>query len=156
VKLKIAAIARIRSGPERMLIDDYITRAAAAGRAIGFGAVQEAELDARSLASARAQTEALLSRCAPDARLFVLDERGEQIGSRALADALAALRDEGVREACFLIGGADGHDRSALPAHARRIAFGKATWPHKLVRVMLAEQLYRAVSLLSGSAYHRD
>ena len=156
MKLKIAAIARIRSGPERALMDDYVSRASAAGRSIGLGPVEEAELDGRSLSSARAQTEALLDRCRSDARLFVLDERGEPVSSRDLAKALARARDDGVREACFLIGGADGHDRDALPAKARRIAFGRATWPHKLVRVMLAEQLYRAVSLLSGSAYHRD
>ncbi|MEO1038761.1 MAG: 23S rRNA (pseudouridine(1915)-N(3))-methyltransferase RlmH [Pseudomonadota bacterium] len=156
MRLHIAAISRIKSGPERTLIDEYLQRANAIGRGIALGPFDETELDARAFNTPAAETEALLQRCGAGAAVFVLDERGKPIGSRALADQLARLRDDGVREAAFLIGGADGHDQAALPPGVRRIAFGAATWPHKLVRVMLAEQLYRAASLLSGSPYHRD
>ena len=156
MKLAIAAIGRIKSGPERDLLDDYVKRAGAAGRAIGLGPVEEREIDSRTLKDRPAQTAALLDAAPAGAQLFILDERGEQIASRELASALETLRDRAVPAAAFLIGGPDGHDPDALPAGVKRIAFGRAVWPHKLVRVMLAEQLYRACSLLSGSPYHRD
>ena len=156
MKLAIAAIGRIKSGPERELVDDYVRRAGAVGRAAGLGPVDERELDARHLKDRAAETAALVDAAPDGAQLFILDERGEQIASRELASALEALRDRAVPAAAFLIGGPDGHDPDALPAGAKRIAFGRAVWPHKLVRVMLAEQLYRACSVLAGAPYHRD
>lgn len=89
------------------------------------------------------------------AKLVLLDERGKDLSSIALATTLGGWRDEGVREARFLIGAADGHD-SELRTHADLLlAFGKATWPHLLARAMLMEQLYRATSILAGHPYHR-
>ena len=87
---------------------------------------------------------------------ILLDERGPALTSRALADRLAAWRDGGVREARFVIGPADGHGDAARAAATQLLSFGPATWPHLLVRAMLAEQLYRATSLLAGHPYHRD
>lgn len=88
-------------------------------------------------------------------RTVLLDERGKNLSSDELATTLGRWRDEGVREARFLIGGADGHDEEARGEADLLIAFGKATWPHLMARAMLAEQLYRATSILAGHPYHR-
>jgi len=89
-------------------------------------------------------------------RTVVLDERGKQLASTALAEILGRWRDDGVREARFLIGAADGHDAALRDGADLSLAFGAATWPHMLARAMLAEQLWRATSILSGHPYHRD
>ena len=156
MKLRIAAIGRLKSGPERTLVDDYLERGTATGRAIGLGPLAETELDNRSLKRANDESRALAASLDPGARLVLLDERGKALGSRQLARQVGQWRDEGVREAVFCIGGADGHDRSQFPQPDLMLAFGPAVFPHKLVRVMLAEQLYRAVSILAGTPYHRD
>lgn len=88
-------------------------------------------------------------------RTVLLDERGRDLSSEELAAQLACWRDDGVREARFLIGAADGHDEAARDAADLMIAFGRATWPHLLARAMLAEQLYRATTILAGHPYHR-
>lgn len=156
LKLEIRAVGRIKAGPERALLDDYLARARAVGRGLGIAEVGEYEIDARKLSSRAAQTDALLADPPAGARMIVLDERGESLSSRAIAGRLTGWRDQGAPAAVFLIGGADGFDPNAPPAAAERWAFGPATWPHKLVRLMLAEQLYRALSLMAGAPYHRD
>ncbi len=88
-------------------------------------------------------------------RIVLLDERGQNLSSEELAAVLGRWRDDGVRETRFLIGAADGHDEAVRAQCDLMIAFGKATWPHLLARAMLAEQLYRATSLLAGHPYHR-
>ena len=87
---------------------------------------------------------------------IILDEKGEQLGSLALARRLEAWRDGGKREARFLIGGADGFDDRARADADLLLAFGQATWPHLLARAMLAEQLWRATSILANHPYHRE
>ena len=87
--------------------------------------------------------------------LLVLDETGENVSSEKLASALGRMRDDGVAAAAFVIGGADGHSDAVRARAGRMISFGAATWPHMLVRAMLAEQLYRAMTILSGHPYHR-
>lgn len=92
----------------------------------------------------------------PGCRTVMLDELGKQLTSMEIAEKLGRWRDDGVRETRFLIGAADGFD-DAERAHADLlIAFGKATWPHMMARAMLAEQLYRATSILAGHPYHRE
>lgn len=88
-------------------------------------------------------------------RTVVLDERGRDLASADLATLLARWRDDGAREVRFLIGAADGHDESTRKSADLLLGFGRATWPHMLVRAMLAEQLYRALSILDGHPYHR-
>lgn len=156
MRAEIRAVGRLKAGPERTLVDDYLSRATAQGRSLGLGPFTERETDPRSLKDRAAETGALTEGLEPGALVFVLDETGRALGSLEFSRALAGARDEGVRHAAFLIGGADGHERNLLPAGARMISYGAATWPHKLVRVMLAEQLYRAVSLIAGSPYHRE
>lgn len=155
MRIEIRAISRIRPGPERTLIDTYLDRANHHGRATGLGPVSEREFDTRSLSGAGAETRALAEGIAPGP-VIALDERGRQMDSRAFAQLLGKARDEGARDMTFLIGGADGFDSGALPADARLLSLGHMVWPHKLVRVMLAEQIYRASALLSGAPYHRD
>ena len=89
-------------------------------------------------------------------RVILLDEHGRDLSSEELAAQLERWRDEGVREARFLIGAADGHDDAARAAADLMIAFGRTTWPHLLARAMLAEQLYRATTILAGHPYHRS
>lgn len=89
-------------------------------------------------------------------RTVVMDERGKQLTSSELAAVLGRWRDDGVREARFLIGAADGHDQSVRDGADLLIAFGAATWPHMLARAMLAEQLWRATSIVAGHPYHRE
>lgn len=90
------------------------------------------------------------------ARCVLLDERGETMGSAAFAERLGGWRDAGVREARFMIGGADGFDDGARDAADLLLSFGRATWPHMLARAMLAEQLYRATAILARHPYHRE
>ena len=89
------------------------------------------------------------------ARTVILDERGKDLSSEELATVLGRWRDEGVREARFLIGAADGHDEATRRQADLVLSFGRATWPHLIARAMLAEQLYRATSILAGHPYHR-
>lgn len=156
MKLRISAIGRIRSGPERELVDDYLNRCSVTGRAIGIGPLTETQIDNRSLKSKTDESRALAESLGADVKFIMLDERGKAFKSPDLARKLGEWHDAGCREAVFCIGGADGHDHKALPKPDLMLAFGPAVWPHKLVRVMLAEQIYRAVSILAGTPYHRE
>lgn len=112
------------------------------------------EVDARG-AGVAAEAE-LLARAADRAeRRVALDERGDAVDSATFADMLRRWRDQGVRETAFLIGGADGHHPETRTAADRIVSFGALTWPHALARVMLAEQLYRAATIVAGHPYHR-
>lgn len=154
MRLHVCAVGRLRSGPERALIDDYVARLERTGRLLGFTALVEHEVEARR-GGAEAEAELLARTIPPGAALCCLDERGRTLTSPAFAQHLAAWRDAGRQDAAFLIGGADGHS-PALRARADLVlSFGAMVWPHLLVRVMLAEQLYRAATILSGSPYHR-
>lgn len=156
MKLTIAALGRLKGGPERELVDDYLKRATQTGRPLGLGPAGELEIDNRSLKSKAGESRALAGALPSGARIILLDERGKTLTSPQLAQQLGRWRDDGSREAVFCIGGADGHDRSALPQPDLVLSFGSLVWPHMLVRVMIAEQIYRAVSILAGSPYHRD
>ena len=132
----------------------YAERASAAGRALGLAPVEIVEVEGRK-SGKPAEAEAILAK-ADGARLIACDGRGKSFASRDLAARMAALRDDGVRQLAFAIGGADGLDLSVREAAAEVLSFGPATWPHALARVMLAEQVYRAISILAGAPYHRD
>ncbi len=154
MRLAIAAIGKPGRGPEGTLASDYAARATAAGRALGLGPLELIDLDPRK--SGKAPEAELLLTAAEGAHLIACDERGRTYGSRAFADHIAMLRDRGERRLVFAIGGADGLDASVLAQASSTLAFGPQTWPHALARAMLAEQLYRAVTILAGSPYHRD
>ena len=154
MRLSILAVGRLSRSPEAELVRLYAERATAAGRALGLGPVEVIEVESRRPGKA-AEAEALATHLA-DSRIIACDETGRARSSRDFAAEIGRLRDDGVRRLVFLIGGADGLDPGLRGRAHDTLAFGPQTWPHALARVMLAEQVYRAVTLLAGSPYHRD
>ncbi len=154
MKIVILAVGRLGRSVEAGLVKDYAERATASGRSLGLGPVEIIEVEARKPGKA-AEAEVLLAQLA-DTHVIACDEGGTAMPSRDFAARIAALRDQGVRRLAFVIGGADGLDSGVLRAARERLAFGPQTWPHALARAMLAEQVYRAVTILAGSPYHRD
>ncbi len=154
MRIAILAVGRLRRAPEAGLAADWAQRASALGRSLGIAPVEILEVESRSPGKDR-EAEALAARLEAGDHLIACDERGRAPGSREFAARLAALRDRAVRRTVFLIGGADGLDAALLARAEEAIAFGPQTWPHALVRAMLAEQLYRAVTILAGTPYHR-
>jgi len=148
------AVGRLPRSPEADLVKLYVDRATAAGRALGLGPVDVIEVESRKPGKA-AEAEALRPHL-DGAQVIACDERGQARPSRAFATEIGRLRDDGVRRLIFLIGGADGLDPTLLAEARAKLAFGPQTWPHALARAMLAEQVYRAVTILAGSPYHRD
>lgn len=156
MRLLIAAIGKLRDAPEAALASDYIARAANAGRQIGFKSVELVEVDAKPPGDPRAEAGALFRATPDQARKILLDERGAEWTSRQLAEKLARWRDDGISCTTFWIGGADGVSQSVKDNADEKLAFGRQTWPHRLVRVMISEQIYRALTILCGNPYHRD
>ena len=154
MQIVIAAVGRLGRTAEQALALAYAERATANGRSLGLGPVEIVEVDARKPGKA-AEAEALAPAIA-NAHLIACDERGQAMTSRELAERIAALRDQGQRKLVFAIGGADGLDAGVLRHARERLAFGPQTWPHALARLMLAEQIYRATTILAGQPYHRD
>ncbi len=159
MNITIAAIGRLKAGPERTLTERYFDRVRSAGRKQGLS------LSLREFAEGRDQdvnqrrdreAAAILNATPRGARLVALDEAGRNLTSRDFAEALRDWRDSGTADLVVAIGGPDGHGKAVLDAAADRLAFGAMTWPHQLARPMLAEQLYRAVTILAGHPYHRS
>jgi len=152
VRTHLVAVGRMKPGPERALFDLYAARLSPPPE------MREVE-EKRNLppAKMKAREAELLLGAVPDGALIVaLDERGKRLGSMAFAKKLGDWRDQGVRDVAFVIGGADGLDRAILDRANVVLALGEMTWPHMLVRGLLAEQLYRANAILSGHPYHRE
>lgn len=148
-------MGRLRAGPERDLTDDYYTRLDRTGRPLGLGPVSEHEVEDKKNLGMSAEA-VLLERAIPSGALIAtLDERGRVLSSPDFAAELAKWRDGGRQDVSFVIGGADGIDPSLRARADFSLSFGKMVWPHMLVRVMLAEQLYRAATILGGGPYHR-
>jgi 23S rRNA (pseudouridine1915-N3)-methyltransferase len=154
MKITLLVVGRLGRIPEALLARDYADRATASGRVLGLGPVEIVEVEARKPGKA-AEAEVLRPHL-QDAHVVACDEHGQAMASRAFADRIARLRDDGVRKLVIVIGGADGLDPALLASANAKLAFGPQTWPHALVRTMLAEQVYRAVTILAGSPYHRD
>lgn len=156
MRVHIIAVGRLRAGPEKDLIDDYLTRFDRTGRGLGLGPARVVEVDDRKGGGTAAEA-VLLRKAIPDGAILVaMDERGRVETSPQFANRLAGWRDQGRGDLALMIGGADGID-PALRAEADFVlSFGKMVWPHMLVRVMLCEQLYRAASILAGAPYHRE
>ena len=159
MRLVVAAIGRLKDGPERELAERYRKRADQTGRRIGFRDLEVVEIResrAQEVGKRMVEESIALANVIPEkAVTIILDERGESIDSAALAQRLARWRDDGRPAAVFVIGGDDGLAPTFRDKASLRLSFGAATWPHQLVRVMLLEQLYRTVSILSGHPYHR-
>ncbi len=156
MRITLAAIGRARAGPVRDLYEHYAERLDRGP--LGPLTLKEAE-EHRPLPPGelkRREAELLLGAVPEGARLIALDERGKAMTSADLATLLGRWRDEGIKDAAFLIGGADGLDDKARAAAHLTLSLGPMTWPHLLVRALLAEQLYRAQSILTGHPYHRE
>ena len=156
--ITVAAIGKLKAGPERELIDRFLARAGGPSKTIGltFAERELPESRADNVAARKNQeAAALVASVAPGAVLVALDEGGTNLDSAGFAARLAKWRDGGTPGVVFAVGGADGHGAALLARADMRLAFGAMTWPHRLARAMLAEQLYRAVTILSGHPYHR-
>jgi len=155
MRLHLCVVGRLRAGPERALIEDYLGRFEKTGRPLGLGPVSIHEVEDKKGGGPEGEA-ALLARALPDGAFVVaMDERGRTLSSPDFAAMVARVRDGGRQDMAFLIGGADGlapllRDRADLI-----LSFGQMVWPHMLARVMLSEQLYRAASILAGAPYHR-
>lgn len=152
--ITLLTVGKLGRAPEATLARDYADRATASGRAMGLGPVEVLEVEARKPGKV-AEGEVLLAHL-KDAYVIACDEHGQALGSRAFAGKIAKLRDDGRRKLVLIIGGADGLSPEVLARADETLAFGPQTWPHALARAMLAEQVYRAVTILAGGPYHRD
>jgi len=160
MRILVAAVGRLKHGPERQLADRYSERAAKAARRLGWRGIDVVEVEesrSRRPADRLRDEAARLSAVVPEnAVIVVLDGRGEVVSSQALADRLRRWQEQGAAPVvAFVIGGPDGLEENFRRRLDLRLAFGTATWPHQLVRIMLLEQLYRAVTILGGHPYHR-
>ena len=150
----------MKSGPERDLLERYVKRLAGLAPSLGIAPVEWREFDesrARQPEARKAEeAKALLAAAPKGATLFVLDERGVSLSSEIFARDIATQRDSGAPALCLVIGGPDGLDPTLRQSARAVISFGAMTWPHQLVRVLAAEQLYRAATILAGHPYHRE
>ncbi|MBA3910062.1 MAG: 23S rRNA (pseudouridine(1915)-N(3))-methyltransferase RlmH [Rhodobacter sp.] len=155
MRLHLCAVGRLRAGPERDLVNDYLQRLDRTGRPLGLGPAIEHEVEDKRGGGMPAEA-VLLAKAVPDgAALCVLDERGKLLSSPDFAAQIAGWRDAGRQDAAFVIGGADGVDPALRGRADLIVSLGQMVWPHMLVRVMLAEQLYRSATILAGLPYHR-
>jgi 23S rRNA (pseudouridine1915-N3)-methyltransferase len=152
VRLLLSAVGRARKGPERALFESFAKQVR--------WPLEVNEVEERRklpIAQMRQSEAALLMRGIPDdAVVIALDERGETLTSRELAGRIGQWRDDGRACIAFVIGGADGLDETVRARADLLLSFGRLTWPHLLVRGMLAEQIYRCQQILAGHPYHRD
>ncbi len=160
MRVGIVAVGRMKQGPERELVARYLDRAAASGKALGLSgfAVNElTESRAGSAQSRKIEEAKAIGAQLPDSGLVIaLDERGKSLGSEDFAKRIVRWRDDGKSALHFIIGGADGLDPGFVQKADLCLSFSPLTWPHQLVRIMLAEQLYRATTIITGHPYHRE
>ncbi len=155
MKISLCVVGRLRAGPEKQLIDDYLMRFDRTGRALSLGPARVTEVEDRKGGGMAAEAALLRKAIPKEAALVVLDERGRTMSSPDFANRIADFRDSGRSEIAFVIGGADGIDPALRSDADLTLGFGQMVWPHMMARAMLAEQLYRAASILAGSPYHR-
>ena len=157
--VSVYAVGRMKAGPERELASRFLDRFAKAGPSVGLDFAGLTEIPESRASSAderrREESQKLLARKDGTGATILLDERGRDLGSEEFARALAGYAETGRKSLTIAIGGPDGHDAALRDNADLVLSFGKLTWPHQLVRVMLAEQLYRAATILSGHPYHR-
>ena len=159
MRLVIAAVGRLKESPERELVERYRKRAEQIGRRIGIRAIESIDIrESRAQETPKRIAEesiAIANIIPAKAASVVLDERGDNLDSAAFAARLRRWRDDGRPETVFVIGGDDGLLPALRDKATLTLALGAATWPHQLVRAMLFEQIYRALSILAGHPYHR-
>lgn len=159
MRLVIAAVGKLKAGPERLLIERYIERANATGRGVSLSPVDVIEITESSARSAaqrqKEESETLIKALPKGTKRILLDSRGKPHTSEQFAAGLARFRDAGTSACALMIGGADGFDQNLVKGADLTFSFGAATFPHQIVRILLAEQIYRAITILSGHPYHR-
>lgn len=159
MRVLVAAVGRLKQGPERELAASYRKRAEAVGRTSGLRLIEIVEIResrAQDVERRRVEESIAIATVIPEgATVVILDERGKSLDSAGFAALLRQWRAEDRPAVCFIIGGADGLASSLRGRAAMTLGFGTATWPHQLVRIMLLEQLYRAGTILAGHPYHR-
>ena len=157
MRIFLGCVGRLKAGPEQELCSDYLARASALGPGLGLTGFHLTEVEEKNKSAGLKEREAakLLAAIPETALIVALDERGSCMGSEKFADWIGRERDSGTADMAFLIGGADGLSPQIRERAAKTLAFGPQTWPHMLARVMLTEQLYRAVTILAGHPYHR-
>lgn len=155
MRVQICAVGRLRAGPEFDLIKDYAQRFDRSGRSLGLGPLAITEVEDKKGGGMAAEAKLLRSAIPKGAAICTMDERGKLMSSPEFSNKLASLRDTGVSDLAFIIGGADGIAKDLRTDADMSLSFGKMVWPHMLARVMLTEQLYRAASILAGAPYHR-
>ena len=151
MRILLSAVGKAKAGPELDLFHQYLKRLSPPPV---LREVEEKRPLAPALLKAR-EAELLLATVPAGAVVVALDERGRDLGSVAFADKMRLWRDGGTTDLAFLIGGADGHGDAVRERADLLLCLGRMTWPHMLVRALLAEQLWRAHSILTGHPYHR-
>lgn len=158
MRLAVIAVGRLKDGPERELCERYRERGVALGRGIGLSGLDIVEIaesrGRRPEERKREEAQAILAKALPGL-VIALDERGRQLGSEAFASRIAAARDAGTGHASLIIGGADGLSEEIRDKADITLAFGALTIPHQIVRALVLEQLYRAMTIIAGHPYHR-
>jgi 23S rRNA (pseudouridine1915-N3)-methyltransferase len=159
MRIMVAAVGRLKQGPERELAERYRRRAADAGRSAGITSIDIIEIkESRAGDASRRMLEesiAMANVIPDEGVLVILDGRGESLSSPAFAGRMQGWRSQNKSAVIFAIGGHDGLAPNLREKAVLAVAFGQATWPHQLMRIMLLEQLYRAVTILTGHPYHR-
>ncbi len=159
MRISVLAVGRLKAGPERILTEDYLTRLKGLGPKAGVSRIAAADFaESRAPTADRRQSEEarmLWNAVPPKAFTIVLDERGKPMSSEVFAHLLRRHIDAGTPELAFLIGGPDGHAPETRQRAHLLLSFGPMTWPHRLTRVMLCEQIYRSVTIMVNHPYHR-
>ena len=159
MEIAIAAVGRLKAGPERVLCDRYLERARKGGRTLGLRGFTVEEIPesraARAVDRIAAEERTLLQRIDAGDRVVCLDASGALTDSAAFAASLAKDAEAAIPRTVFVLGGPDGLGEELRARAERTVSFGRVTWPHQLARILLAEQLYRATTILSGHPYHR-
>ena len=159
MNLAVYAVGRLKAGPEEAILDRYWSLAKAAGPQIGLTVPPIREFPEsrhqQAVARKNAEGNTLLAAIQAGAFLVALDESGRNLSSTDLAQAIRHRRDEGYPEFAFVIGGPDGHGNQITNKAGLVLSMGQMTWPHRLARIMIVEQIYRAITILSGHPYHR-
>ena len=158
MRLSLLAVGRLKSGPERELVERYRQRIDAMGRSLGLSGLDHAEIPesrARREDDRRLEEASALLDKAGSSVLVVFDERGKSPSSEAFAARIRQWRDEGRPGIACVIGGPDGLDPGVRQRADLVVSFGALTMPHQIVRALVVEQLYRALTIIAGHPYHR-
>ena len=160
MRLSILAVGRMKSGPERELYDRYADRISKSGKALHFMGPELHEIvESRTQEPQKRKSEEasqLIQAAGEGARIILLDERGKDFSSQEFSQLLKSEQDMGTAKLAFAIGGPDGHGDELKNTSVRKIRLGSMTWPHQIARILLVEQIYRGITILSGHPYHRE